>query len=149
MSESLNGINKMLGLWTKDLRSCLGVLVIGNEDYVLGHFFTAASMLDSQFDKFEQEVEKAKLTNKHGYISIPETTKAAFWNGKDGPENKKLQEDVIALPKEKMTVLTGSEPRVFVRESADLVDPPGACQPHGTFSVDKNGNIESEGRKVT
>lgn len=75
MSESFHGIKKMLGLWTKDLRSCLGVLVMSNEDYVLGHFFAAASMLDSQFDKFEQEVEKAKLTNKQGYISIQKRPK--------------------------------------------------------------------------
>lgn len=145
----MNGFGKIMGLWTNDLRSCLGVLVIRNEDSVLGHFFAAETMLDTQFAAFEQEVVKAKLTNRRGYISIPETTRAAFWNGPNGPENKRLQEDMVSVLKEKMKALTGSEPRVFVRDSADLVNPPGPGEPYGTFSVDKNGNIESEGHRVT
>jgi hypothetical protein len=106
-------------------------------------------MLDNQFANFESMVEQAKLTNRHGYISIPETTSAAFWNGNNGPENKRLQEEVVALLKEKMKALTGSDPRAFVRASADLVDPPGPGEPYGTFSVDQNGNIENEGHRVT
>jgi hypothetical protein len=146
-----------IGLNTGSLSPCIGVVITGKKKdgglfRVLGHFIASKLMMQSQWDKFTSEYNKAQEIDKSttkGYMSVPDPKKeygddqTGFYKNEDGPikDAIKLSEEFEDELKKRVDDLVDGNPEMFPRD----VDIQGGS----TMEVNENNEVFINGQKVS
>jgi hypothetical protein len=154
MGES-NMMDFPIGLSTGGLLSCIGVVITGQKENgqsfrVLGHFVAAESAMESQWQKFKSDYEKAGKVDKdttHGYMSVPDYDKKyegnaqGFYGNKDNKEKDriKLSKEFEDELKKRVDSLVNGNPGRFTRD-VDVV---------ATMEVNESNQVRVNGIQIS
>ncbi|KAF1977786.1 hypothetical protein BU23DRAFT_550460 [Bimuria novae-zelandiae CBS 107.79] len=155
MSDSME-MDVPLGLKTSQLRSCIGVVITGKKKdgglfRVLGHFAAAHFMLQSEWDKFTSEYNKAGDIDKgttQGYMSVPDYKKkyengaTGFYADENGEKKDatKLSEEFEDELKKRVDDLVDGNPQMFPRD-VDIAE-------GSTMEVNEKNEVFINGKRV-
>ena len=129
-----------LGLYTEGLVTCIGVVVTGDppanqfrDTRFMAHLAGSSWMMESQWTAFSSSVEQAALTNKRGWISLPDTSNM-------DPALKTNTEEAINLIWGKLSTLINGTPQ----HAYHPINMPQTL-PDGSMQVDKQNQVSMGG----